>query len=140
MVSIRGFLLLGCLLHVHVRAQDADAEEPIVTTKYGRVRGTTLTTRNGESFLAFRGIPYAKPPIGSLRFKVNKYLIYNNPLFPEVPPSWKYSPWIYLITLYAYAILQKSTIIRNLNLSNRSPCIVRVKIYQRNSMRSWRID
>ncbi|KAK9736741.1 Carboxylesterase family [Popillia japonica] len=69
MVSIRGFLLLGCLLHVHVRAQDADAEEPIVTTKYGRVRGTTLTTRNGESFLAFRGIPYAKPPIGSLRFK-----------------------------------------------------------------------
>ncbi|KAI4466364.1 carboxylesterase [Holotrichia oblita] len=70
MVWIKGFLVYGCLLCVRdVQAQTEDVEEPIVTTKYGRVKGTTLTSRNGKSFLAFRGIPFAKPPIESLRFK-----------------------------------------------------------------------
>ncbi|KAI4466389.1 carboxylesterase [Holotrichia oblita] len=70
MVWIKGFLVYGCLLCVRdVRAQTEDVEEPVVTTKYGRVKGTTLTSRNGKSFLAFRGIPFAKPPIESLRFK-----------------------------------------------------------------------
>lgn len=36
----------------------------------GTVRGNLMTTRLGQSFYAFRGIPYTKPPIGALRFKV----------------------------------------------------------------------
>lgn len=41
----------------------------IVTVKQGQLRGKTLTNRHGNSFYSFQGIPYAKPPLGNLRFK-----------------------------------------------------------------------
>ncbi|VVC43776.1 Carboxylesterase type B, conserved site,Carboxylesterase, type B,Carboxylesterase type B [Cinara cedri] len=41
----------------------------IVQLDQGRVLGTVLKSRNGREFKAFFGIPYAKPPIGDLRFK-----------------------------------------------------------------------
>lgn len=41
----------------------------ILTTALGKVRGTYLTSSSGRIFYAFRGIPYAKPPVGDLRFK-----------------------------------------------------------------------
>lgn len=43
---------------------------PIAKTTYGNVRGSIMKSRNGKPFAAFRGIPYAKPPVGSLRFAV----------------------------------------------------------------------
>lgn len=46
-------------------------EEPVVLTGLGRVRGSVLRSRLGELFYAFRGIRYAKPPVGDLRFKVS---------------------------------------------------------------------
>ncbi len=36
----------------------------------GQVRGSQMTSEAGRSFYAFRGIPYAKPPVGELRFSV----------------------------------------------------------------------
>lgn len=36
----------------------------------GSLKGLTLKSRNGRSYYSFRGIPYAKPPIGELRFEV----------------------------------------------------------------------
>ncbi len=36
----------------------------------GQVRGSQMTSQVGRSFYAFRGIPYAKPPVGDLRFSV----------------------------------------------------------------------
>ena len=36
----------------------------------GQVRGSQMTSEAGRSFYAFRGIPYAKPPVGELRFRV----------------------------------------------------------------------
>lgn len=45
--------------------------DPIVTTCQGNMRGTTMTSRNGRTFYAFLGIPYAAPPVGALRFKVS---------------------------------------------------------------------
>lgn len=46
----------------------------VVETANGKIRGTLNTTMlNGIPFYSFKGIPYAKPPIGRLRFKVNKY-------------------------------------------------------------------
>lgn len=41
----------------------------IVSTDYGKIRGKERTSCLGESFLSFKGIPFAKPPIGELRFK-----------------------------------------------------------------------
>lgn len=36
----------------------------------GTVAGNMMTSSAGREFHAFRGIPYAKPPVGPLRFKV----------------------------------------------------------------------
>lgn len=42
----------------------------IVDTNYGPVRGLKRTSAVGEQYYSLRGIPYAKAPIGDLRFKV----------------------------------------------------------------------
>lgn len=44
-------------------------EDPVVTVKQGQLRGAVEENVCGGTFLGFRGIPYAKPPIGTLRFK-----------------------------------------------------------------------
>lgn len=43
----------------------------VVETSYGPVRGLKRTSAVGDQFFSFRGIPYAKPPVGELRFRVN---------------------------------------------------------------------
>ena len=48
-------------------------ELPEVVTHQGLLKGTTQTSFRGKEFLAFLGIPYAKPPIGKLRFKVKSH-------------------------------------------------------------------
>lgn len=40
-----------------------------VTLPIGELSGYISTTRNGKEFVAFEGVPYAKPPIGALRFE-----------------------------------------------------------------------
>jgi len=37
----------------------------------GEMRGTKTMTVSGTTFCSFKGIPYAKPPLGSLRFSVS---------------------------------------------------------------------
>lgn len=47
----------------------------IIETKSGRIRGKLDSTIiQNKSFYSFRGIPYAKKPIGALRFKVSSIL------------------------------------------------------------------
>lgn len=46
-------------------------ERPIVVTGLGKIEGSVLRSRLGVLFYAFRGIRYAAPPIGDLRFKVS---------------------------------------------------------------------
>lgn len=46
------------------------SDNPVVYTSYGKVRGSYNASRHGRMFMSFRGIPYAQPPIGQLRFKV----------------------------------------------------------------------
>lgn len=42
-----------------------------VSTEYGQVRGQSDRTQfEKRPYFAFKGIPYAKPPVGELRFKV----------------------------------------------------------------------
>ncbi|XP_069700795.1 juvenile hormone esterase-like [Periplaneta americana] len=54
-----------------------EEKEPVVQTKQGRVRGFRVTSFREEEIIAFLGIPYAKPPVGNLRFKA-----------PQPPESW----------------------------------------------------
>ncbi|XP_063991352.1 uncharacterized protein LOC135169896 [Diachasmimorpha longicaudata] len=42
---------------------------PIVKIQNGKLQGSYMQTRKGREFSAFRGIPYALPPIGELRFE-----------------------------------------------------------------------
>lgn len=48
-------------------------EYKIVKTKSGPVKGQKKSTMFGnKEYFAYRGIPYAKPPVGPLRFKVHR--------------------------------------------------------------------
>ncbi|KAF7284768.1 hypothetical protein GWI33_021636 [Rhynchophorus ferrugineus] len=40
----------------------------IVDLPIGKVQGTTFASTNGQTFYAWRGIPYGQPPVGELRF------------------------------------------------------------------------
>ncbi|KAJ8981441.1 hypothetical protein NQ317_000115 [Molorchus minor] len=46
------------------------ADDPIISLPYGQIRGVATTTlRNNVPFYAYLGIPFAAPPVGSLRFQ-----------------------------------------------------------------------
>lgn len=47
-------------------------EDVLVEVQQGWLPGKLVGAVTGDYFYSFKGIPYAKPPIGSLRFKVNK--------------------------------------------------------------------
>ncbi|PSN42536.1 hypothetical protein C0J52_03842 [Blattella germanica] len=51
--------------------------EDIVRIKQGLLRGHSLVSRRGREIFAFQGIPYAKPPVGELRFQP-----------PQPPEKW----------------------------------------------------
>lgn len=48
---------------------DKELSDLVLTTALGKIRGTLLTSQAGRNFYAFRGIRYAKAPVGDLRFK-----------------------------------------------------------------------
>ncbi|CAL1544001.1 unnamed protein product [Lymnaea stagnalis] len=58
---------LFCVLVLYVVASKAQ-ETGVVNTPAGRVRGLKVTASNGQSLWTFRGIPFAQPPVGQLRF------------------------------------------------------------------------
>lgn len=62
-----GWLFLWQLLVVAT----VNCNNLIVKTDSGQVRGVALRTLlKNEEYIAYRGIPYAEPPVGNLRFKV----------------------------------------------------------------------
>lgn len=42
----------------------------VVNTEYGKVRGEKIVSKVEIPYIRFLGIPYAKPPVGELRFQV----------------------------------------------------------------------
>ncbi|XP_049862485.1 juvenile hormone esterase-like [Schistocerca gregaria] len=58
-------------------AEGGGAEPPVVRTRQGAVRGRRQATSKGRPLLAFYNLPYAKPPVGSLRFTD-----------PQAPDGW----------------------------------------------------
>lgn len=43
---------------------------PVVKIPEGQLQGSVRENMDGGKFYAFLGVPYAKPPVGNLRFKV----------------------------------------------------------------------
>lgn len=58
--------LLSCSLAVSL--VNADDDDLVIQTKSGKVRGKVMPVMDGEVRF-FLGIPYGKPPVGSMRFK-----------------------------------------------------------------------
>ncbi|GLG95966.1 Carboxylic ester hydrolase [Gryllus bimaculatus] len=46
-----------------------ESETDVVQVSQGLLQGRKTTTKSGGPLLCFQGIPYAKPPVGPLRFK-----------------------------------------------------------------------
>lgn len=42
-----------------------------VAVSQGLLRGRVVKSKLGYEYFSFQGIPYAKPPVGNLRFKVS---------------------------------------------------------------------
>ena len=53
-----------------------DEKETILgRTKEGAVRGSLLKSTDGDAIYSFRGVPYGKPPVGSLRQALKQTLL-----------------------------------------------------------------
>ncbi|KAJ4446924.1 hypothetical protein ANN_13625 [Periplaneta americana] len=71
--QLRARMLFAVVLVIAAAVQADD----IIVLKQGRLRGHRLTSRKGREIFAFQGIPYAKPPVGELRFRP-----------PQLPEPW----------------------------------------------------
>lgn len=49
---------------------------PSLDTEDGRISGILEKSQKGREFYSFYGIPFAKPPLGKLRFKVTQNTIF----------------------------------------------------------------
>uniref|UniRef100_A0A0C9Q3U1 Carboxylic ester hydrolase n=2 Tax=Fopius arisanus TaxID=64838 RepID=A0A0C9Q3U1_9HYME len=52
-----------------ISSLEAAVTEPIVHTQFGTIRGKWLRSARNVAVAAYLGVPYAEPPIGSLRFE-----------------------------------------------------------------------
>lgn len=69
MFSVRSCLFLFALICTVYG--EVDEQYKIIETLNGQIRGIRESTLlNGIPFYSFKGIPYAKPPVNDLRFKV----------------------------------------------------------------------
>lgn len=65
------------LLFVSIFSISVHGADNVVKTESGEVQGVTAKTLlNQRQFYSFRGIRYAQPPIGNLRFKVKEILCF----------------------------------------------------------------
>lgn len=65
--SVSIFVLLSAALFV-----TGHEEFKTVQTEYGAIRGKLMSTiYDAKPYYSYRGIPYAKPPLNELRFKVS---------------------------------------------------------------------
>ncbi|XP_040185272.1 pyrethroid hydrolase Ces2e-like isoform X2 [Rana temporaria] len=75
-----GALILTLLLCCSIQASlGTDGGRPVVDTRYGKLQGTTRIVKETDRTVdSFYGIPFAKPPVGPLRFEA-----------PEPPEPWE---------------------------------------------------
>ncbi|XP_069678766.1 uncharacterized protein [Periplaneta americana] len=70
LINMKCSILSAAIFLILFALSSSSESDLIVQTLHGPVRGTILTSsRSNRPFFAFMGIPYAKPPVGDLRFK-----------------------------------------------------------------------
>lgn len=76
--SIWFFFASSSTRHMYDQYRLATSETRVICTENGRIRGLQRKTiYDEEPYYAFEGIPFAKPPLGELRFRA-----------PQPPESW----------------------------------------------------
>lgn len=69
------YVIAFYIIFVCIAKSDACAKHKVIETNNGKVRGVRKTTLIQKmDFYSFKGIPYAKSPIGELRLKVSFFL------------------------------------------------------------------
>ena len=67
------FLIICVISIINIPCEGASSKYSVVETEYGPIRGKLDKTLYDRSeFYAYKGIPFALPPVGNLRFKVCK--------------------------------------------------------------------
>nr|WCC58172.1 carboxylesterase [Pharsalia antennata] len=73
------FICVTVLVLINLKiASAAESDDPIVELPEGKIRGQVLKSEHNKPYYAFQQIPYASPPVGTLRFKE-----------PQAPKSWE---------------------------------------------------
>ena len=68
-------LLVSVICCLILQCQSDEPQPTVNIPSLGGLRGSQMVSSSGRKFHAFRGIPYAEPPVGNLRFNVR---IINN--------------------------------------------------------------
>ncbi|KAK5641148.1 hypothetical protein RI129_009695 [Pyrocoelia pectoralis] len=63
------YVLLTSILLFSTVHQTLTFDRPLVATPYGKIAGTYETSYSERKFAQFLSVPYAKPPVGDLRFE-----------------------------------------------------------------------
>ena len=63
-------MLVVTVVAAVVAVATAEQTAMLVTLKQGAILGSLEEATNGRTYYSFKSIPYARPPIGPLRFKV----------------------------------------------------------------------
>jgi len=93
-------LLFMCLWNYCFTYEDNDGM--IVEINEGKIMGRHMLSYSGRTIRAFTGIPYAKPPVGDLRFKPPQKMTPWNGIFktqnhPPICPQ--FNPFIRSFTI-----------------------------------------
>lgn len=73
-ISITVLVLAVQIINSGSGTYDMNSDITVVNTVNGLVRGKKfLTLYESKPYYSFKGIPYAKPPLGDLRFKVQRF-------------------------------------------------------------------
>jgi hypothetical protein len=68
---IFGLLVIaGAYVWNSSRERETELPGVVVTVKNGKLQGIETLSRDGRPVYGWLGIPYAKPPVGELRFEV----------------------------------------------------------------------
>ena len=68
---LRSIAVCCCLLLCRSRLIISACDTLLAETRSGKVLGSVSTSVGGLEFCSFKGIPFAKAPLGPLRFKVS---------------------------------------------------------------------